>query len=207
MPSCRLVPPSQPHPHPHPYSHPHPRGLVCACVDFLPPVGGCGVGNLTEPVAISLRHWAEGAEPVAAWWSQEGPGGAGGWSSEGCQLRSSQPNVSSLHCQHLGNVAVLMVGKVGPGGEGQGTGRCVRWRWGSLITQGHREMKDSSLVRPQNCQDSRKCPSGLPAPPPPQFSSSGDKESCFYSPNESGGSGTTQAGLLRPSLHSPRSRL
>ncbi|XP_007516755.1 adhesion G protein-coupled receptor A2 isoform X1 [Erinaceus europaeus] len=66
---------------------------------------GCGVGNLTEPVAVSLRHWAEGAEPVAAWWSQEGPGG---WSSEGCQLRSSQPNASSLHCQHLGNVAVLM---------------------------------------------------------------------------------------------------
>ncbi|KAM5264887.1 adhesion G protein-coupled receptor A2 [Ctenodactylus gundi] len=66
---------------------------------------GCGVGNLTEPVAVSLRHWAEGADPMAAWWSREGPGG---WSSEGCQLRSSQPNVSSLHCQHLGNVAVLM---------------------------------------------------------------------------------------------------
>ncbi|KAM5173714.1 adhesion G protein-coupled receptor A2 isoform 3-T3 [Callospermophilus lateralis] len=66
---------------------------------------GCGVGNLTEPVAVSLRHWAEGADPMAAWWSQEGPGG---WSSEGCRLRSSQPNVSSLHCQHLGNVAVLM---------------------------------------------------------------------------------------------------
>ncbi|KAL4664129.1 hypothetical protein H8957_013374 [Semnopithecus entellus] len=84
---------------------------------------GCGVGNLTEPVAVSLRHWAEGAEPVAAWWSQEGPGGAGGWTSEGCQLRSSQPNVSALHCQHLGNVAVLMelsafpreVGGVGAG--------------------------------------------------------------------------------------------
>lgn len=71
------------------------------------------MGNLTEPVAVSLRHWAEGAEPVAAWWSQEGPGG---WSSEGCQLRSSQPNVSSLHCQHLGNVAVLMVSVVW-GGE------------------------------------------------------------------------------------------
>ncbi|KAM4837134.1 adhesion G protein-coupled receptor A2 isoform 2-T2 [Thomomys bottae] len=66
---------------------------------------GCGVGNLTEPVAVSLRHWTEGADPMAAWWSQEG---SGGWSSEGCQLRSSQPNVSSLHCQHLGNVAVLM---------------------------------------------------------------------------------------------------
>ncbi|XP_053434377.1 adhesion G protein-coupled receptor A2 [Nycticebus coucang] len=84
---------------------------------------GCGVGNLTEPVAVSLRHWAEGAEPMAAWWSQEGPGGAGGWSSEGCQLRSSQPNVSSLHCQHLGNVAVLMELSAFPreeGGSGAG---------------------------------------------------------------------------------------
>ncbi|XP_062933382.1 adhesion G protein-coupled receptor A2 [Cynocephalus volans] len=81
---------------------------------------GCGVGNLTEPVAVSLRHWAEGAEPVAAWWSQEG---SGGWSSEGCQLRSSQPNVSSLHCQHLGNVAVLMELSAFPrevGGAGAG---------------------------------------------------------------------------------------
>ncbi|XP_031525341.1 adhesion G protein-coupled receptor A2 isoform X2 [Papio anubis] len=84
---------------------------------------GCGVGNLTEPVAVSLRHWAEGAEPVAAWWSQEGPGGAGGWTSEGCQLRSSQPNVSALHCQHLGNVAVLMELSAFPrevGGAGAG---------------------------------------------------------------------------------------
>nr|XP_016814820.3 adhesion G protein-coupled receptor A2 isoform X1 [Pan troglodytes] len=84
---------------------------------------GCGVGNLTEPVAVSLRHWAEGAEPVAAWWSQEGPGEAGGWTSEGCQLRSSQPNVSALHCQHLGNVAVLMELSAFPrevGGAGAG---------------------------------------------------------------------------------------
>uniref|UniRef100_A0A5F7Z9Q6 Adhesion G protein-coupled receptor A2 n=1 Tax=Macaca mulatta TaxID=9544 RepID=A0A5F7Z9Q6_MACMU len=84
---------------------------------------GCGVGNLTEPVAVSLRHWAEGVEPVAAWWSQEGPGGAGGWTSEGCQLRSSQPNVSALHCQHLGNVAVLMELSAFPrevGGAGAG---------------------------------------------------------------------------------------
>lgn len=74
------------------------------------------MGNLTEPVAISLRHWAEGAEPMAAWWSQDGPGGPGRWSSEGCQLRSSQPNVSSLQCQQLGNVAVLMVS----GGRAEG---------------------------------------------------------------------------------------
>ncbi|XP_020840934.1 adhesion G protein-coupled receptor A2 isoform X2 [Phascolarctos cinereus] len=69
---------------------------------------GCGVGNLTEPVAVSLRHWAEGMDPVAASWSMEGPGGPGGWSSEGCQLHTSQSNVSSLYCQHLGNIAVLM---------------------------------------------------------------------------------------------------
>uniref|UniRef100_A0A8C2UQM9 Adhesion G protein-coupled receptor A2 n=1 Tax=Chinchilla lanigera TaxID=34839 RepID=A0A8C2UQM9_CHILA len=64
--------------------------------------------------------WAEGADPMAAWWSQEGPGG---WSSEGCQLRSSQPNVSSLHCQHLGSVAVLMELSAfpkEPGGSGAG---------------------------------------------------------------------------------------
>ncbi|XP_039098466.1 adhesion G protein-coupled receptor A2 [Hyaena hyaena] len=84
---------------------------------------GCGVGNLTEPVAVSLRHWAEGAEPMAARWSQDGPGGPGAWSPEGCQLRSSQPNVSSLHCQHLGNVAVLMELSAFPrevGGSGAG---------------------------------------------------------------------------------------
>nr|XP_030689044.1 adhesion G protein-coupled receptor A2 isoform X3 [Globicephala melas] len=84
---------------------------------------GCSVGNLTEPVAVSLRHWAEGAEPVAAWWSQEGPGGPGGWSSEGCQLHSSQPHVSSLQCQHLGNVAVLMELRAFPREvEGSGAG-------------------------------------------------------------------------------------
>ncbi|XP_066878589.1 adhesion G protein-coupled receptor A2 isoform X2 [Kogia breviceps] len=84
---------------------------------------GCSVGNLTEPVAVSLRHWAEGAEPVAAWWSQEGPGGPGGWSSEGCQLRSSQPHVSALQCQHLGSVAVLTELSAFPrevGGSGTG---------------------------------------------------------------------------------------
>lgn len=77
------------------------------------------MGNLTEPVAVSLRHWAEGAEPMAARWSQDGPGGPGAWSPEGCQLRSSQPNVSSLHCQHLGNVAVLMASVTGAGRRGE----------------------------------------------------------------------------------------
>uniref|UniRef100_G1RNH4 Adhesion G protein-coupled receptor A2 n=1 Tax=Nomascus leucogenys TaxID=61853 RepID=G1RNH4_NOMLE len=128
VPGARLGSPGQnPPPEPEP---PADQQLRFRCTTGKPNVSlssfhikGCGVGNLTEPVAVSLRHWAEGAEPVAAWWSQEGPGEAGGWTSEGCQLRSSQPNVSALHCQHLGNVAVLMELSAFPrevGGAGAG---------------------------------------------------------------------------------------
>ncbi|XP_064256510.1 adhesion G protein-coupled receptor A2 [Passer domesticus] len=69
---------------------------------------GCGVRNLSEPVAVSLRHPGEGTDPVAAYWNFEVLGGMGGWSAEGCQLASREPNVTSLHCRHLSNVAVLM---------------------------------------------------------------------------------------------------
>ncbi|NXU08110.1 AGRA2 protein, partial [Pardalotus punctatus] len=69
---------------------------------------GCGVGNLSEPVAVSLRHPGEGMDPVAAYWNFEVLGGMGGWSAEGCQLAAREPNVTSLHCRHLSNVAVLM---------------------------------------------------------------------------------------------------
>ncbi|NWV27898.1 AGRA2 protein, partial [Origma solitaria] len=69
---------------------------------------GCGVGNLSEPVAVSLRHPGEGVDPVAAYWNFEVLGGMGGWSAEGCQLAAREPNVTSLHCRHLSNVAVLM---------------------------------------------------------------------------------------------------
>ncbi|KAL2296334.1 hypothetical protein Nmel_018635 [Mimus melanotis] len=69
---------------------------------------GCGVGNMSEPVAVSLRHPGEGMDPVAAYWNFEVLGGMGGWSTEGCQLAAREPNVTSLHCRHLSNVAVLM---------------------------------------------------------------------------------------------------
>lgn len=78
---------------------------------------GCGVENLSEPVAVSLRHPGEGTDPVAAYWNFEVLGGMGGWSAEGCQLAAREPNVTSLHCRHLSNVAVLMVG----------AGRAARW--------------------------------------------------------------------------------
>lgn len=80
------------------------------------PADGCSVGNLTEPVAVSLRHPGEGADPVAAYWNFEVLGGMGGWSAEGCQLAAREPNVTSLHCRHLSNVAVLMVNGAAGGG-------------------------------------------------------------------------------------------
>ncbi|KFO53102.1 G-protein coupled receptor 124, partial [Corvus brachyrhynchos] len=69
---------------------------------------GCGVGNLSEPVAVSLRHPGEGTDPVAAYWNFEVLGGMGGWSAEGGQLAAREPNVTSVRCRHLSNVAVLM---------------------------------------------------------------------------------------------------
>ncbi|XP_025898456.1 adhesion G protein-coupled receptor A2 [Nothoprocta perdicaria] len=82
---------------------------------------GCGVGNLTEPVAVSLRHGGEGADPVAASWNFEVLEGMGGWSAEGCRLAAREPNVTSLQCRHLSNVAVLMELSGFPG-EARGPG-------------------------------------------------------------------------------------
>ncbi|XP_075766985.1 adhesion G protein-coupled receptor A2 isoform X1 [Pelodiscus sinensis] len=69
---------------------------------------GCGVSNLSEPVAVSLRHTREGTDPVAAHWDFEVLGGYGGWSTEGCQLAHREPNVSTLLARRLHNFAVLM---------------------------------------------------------------------------------------------------
>ncbi|XP_067424527.1 adhesion G protein-coupled receptor A2 [Emydura macquarii macquarii] len=69
---------------------------------------GCGVSNLTEPVTVSLRHFREGADPLAAHWNFEVLGGYGGWSAEGCLLAHREPNVTTLHSRHLNNFAVLM---------------------------------------------------------------------------------------------------
>ncbi|TRZ10862.1 hypothetical protein HGM15179_016259, partial [Zosterops borbonicus] len=85
---------------------------------------GCGVGNLSEPVAVSLRHPGEGTDPVAAHWNFDVLGGRGGWSSEGCQLSSREPNVTSLRCRHLSNVAVLMELSGFPS-EAQGAGEVL----------------------------------------------------------------------------------
>lgn len=90
---------------------------------------------------MSLRHPGEGTDPVAAYWNFEVLGGMGGWSAEGCQLAAHEPNVTSLHCRHLSNVAVLMVGVGRAAGwgrcQGGERGGCRRW-WGGAGAQGHR---------------------------------------------------------------------
>ncbi|XP_053125475.1 adhesion G protein-coupled receptor A2 isoform X2 [Hemicordylus capensis] len=68
----------------------------------------CGISNLTEPVAISLRHLGKGTDRTAAYWDFDVLDGYGGWRAEGCQLVALEPNVTTVICQHLSNVAVLM---------------------------------------------------------------------------------------------------
>ncbi|XP_054853175.1 adhesion G protein-coupled receptor A2 isoform X2 [Eublepharis macularius] len=69
---------------------------------------GCGVNNLTEPVILSLRHLGEGADRAAAYWDFDVLAGYGGWRAEGCQLVGLELNVTTVSCQHLSNIAVLM---------------------------------------------------------------------------------------------------
>ncbi|KAJ6632913.1 hypothetical protein lerEdw1_014591 [Lerista edwardsae] len=69
---------------------------------------GCGVSNLTEPLVIALRHLGEGTDRTAAYWDFDVLAGYGGWRAEGCRLLSLEPNVTTVSCQHLSNVAVLM---------------------------------------------------------------------------------------------------
>ncbi|XP_066495904.1 adhesion G protein-coupled receptor A2 isoform X2 [Tiliqua scincoides] len=69
---------------------------------------GCGVSNLTEPLVISLRHLGEGTDRTAAYWDFDVLAGYGGWRAEGCHLLGLEPNITTVSCQHLSNIAVLM---------------------------------------------------------------------------------------------------
>ncbi|XP_029459754.1 adhesion G protein-coupled receptor A2 isoform X2 [Rhinatrema bivittatum] len=71
-------------------------------------IRGCGISNLTDPVLVSLRHFVDGMDPIAAYWNFDILGGYGGWSSEGCQFAYAEPNITTIHCKHLNNFAVLM---------------------------------------------------------------------------------------------------
>ncbi|MEE6512059.1 hypothetical protein FKM82_018969 [Ascaphus truei] len=68
---------------------------------------GCGTSNLTDPVTVSLRHLVKGSDPLPAQWNFKALEGYGGWSSEGCQLLSEEPNITSMQCHQLSNFAIL----------------------------------------------------------------------------------------------------
>ncbi|XP_040270315.1 adhesion G protein-coupled receptor A2 [Bufo bufo] len=68
---------------------------------------GCGISNLTDPVTVTLRHLVKGSDPLPAQWNFKALEGYGGWSSEGCQLLSEEPNITSMQCLQLSNFAIL----------------------------------------------------------------------------------------------------
>ncbi|XP_063304754.1 adhesion G protein-coupled receptor A2 [Pelobates fuscus] len=67
----------------------------------------CGIGNITDPVKVTLRHLVKGSDPLPAQWNFKSLEGYGSWSSEGCQLLSEEPNITSMQCHQLKNFAIL----------------------------------------------------------------------------------------------------
>ncbi|XP_029465837.1 adhesion G protein-coupled receptor A1 isoform X2 [Rhinatrema bivittatum] len=71
-------------------------------------IDGYSFGNLTKPVTIGLRHFAQGRDPIAAFWDFDLLDGHGGWCGEGCHIISTADNITTLKCTHFNNFAVLM---------------------------------------------------------------------------------------------------
>lgn len=70
---------------------------------------GCSLDSTIQPVIITLRHLALGADPTAAYWDFDLLDGHGGWRSEGCHITGSAGNTTTIHCTQHKNFAVLMV--------------------------------------------------------------------------------------------------
>nr|XP_032806682.1 adhesion G protein-coupled receptor A3-like isoform X1 [Petromyzon marinus] len=71
-------------------------------------IDGLGADDLVDWVAVSLRRFSPGTDPVAALWDPEARGGRGAWGLQGCRPDGSEGNVTTLRCGRLGNYAVLM---------------------------------------------------------------------------------------------------
>uniref|UniRef100_A0A4W3JUC1 Adhesion G protein-coupled receptor A1 n=1 Tax=Callorhinchus milii TaxID=7868 RepID=A0A4W3JUC1_CALMI len=67
---------------------------------------GCSFVNLTKPITIVLRHFALGADPIAAFWDFDL---LDGWCANGCHLTGSASNITTIQCMRFSNFAVLMV--------------------------------------------------------------------------------------------------
>ncbi|XP_028917167.1 adhesion G protein-coupled receptor A1 [Ornithorhynchus anatinus] len=71
-------------------------------------IDGCSSGNLTSLLTVGLRHFAQGTDPIVAFWDFDLRGGHGGWRGEGCHIISSAGDSTTVQCTHFGNFAVLM---------------------------------------------------------------------------------------------------
>ncbi|CAM9378164.1 unnamed protein product [Lampetra fluviatilis] len=71
-------------------------------------IDGLSADDLVDWVAVSLRRFSPGTDPVAALWDPEARGGRGAWGLQGCRPDGSEGNVTTLRCGRLGNYAVLM---------------------------------------------------------------------------------------------------
>lgn len=78
---------------------------------FIYFVDGCGLDSSIQPVIITLRHLALGADPTAAYWDFDLLDGHGGWRAEGCHITGSGGNTTTIHCTQHKNFAVLMVSR------------------------------------------------------------------------------------------------
>lgn len=67
------------------------------------------VYTLSQPITVTLRRIAHGVDAIAAHWDFNLLNGYGGWISDGCQIITSDENVTTMQCYTLNNYAVLMV--------------------------------------------------------------------------------------------------
>ncbi|MCJ8730422.1 hypothetical protein PDJAM_G00184200 [Pangasius djambal] len=83
------------------------RRSVATPVAFVK-LDGCSLDSSIQPVIITLRHLALGADPTAAYWDFDLLDGHGGWRAEGCHITGSAGNTTTIHCTQHKNFAVLM---------------------------------------------------------------------------------------------------
>ncbi|KAH0616280.1 hypothetical protein JD844_027285, partial [Phrynosoma platyrhinos] len=76
---------------------------------ILTKIDGLNIPHQDIPINVTLRRIAHGADAVAVQWDFDLLNGQGGWKSDGCQILSSDENVTTIQCYSLSNYAVLMV--------------------------------------------------------------------------------------------------
>ncbi|XP_066570729.1 adhesion G-protein coupled receptor G2 [Amia ocellicauda] len=69
------------------------------------------IRNLKDPITVTLRHLKpniDNHEVECVYWDLGQNGGKGGWSSEGCEKKSTTVNHTTCFCYHLTHFGVLL---------------------------------------------------------------------------------------------------